>query len=228
MLGDWARSFALAPPKLLPFASLRRREFTLLDVGCGNHGAQVVRRWMPRCRYFGIDKGVYANDARDFALMEKFYDLDLAVSDLSEVPDSAFDVVIFSHVIEHLTNGLEVVGRLAGKLAPGGEIYIEFPSVRSLSLPNWRESLHFCDDDTHVRLYTVPEVANALLARGLTIRRAGRRRRWRRALLTPLAAARMYWKNGWVPGGVFWDLLGFADYVWAKRPAAAGSSPARP
>jgi hypothetical protein len=32
--------------------------------------------------------------------------------------------------------------------------------------------------------------------------------------------------HGYVPGGVFWDLLGFADYVIAERPAHAVTDPA--
>ena len=48
-------------------------------------------------------------------------------------------------------------------LKPDGCIYIEFPSVRSLNLPSMRGALNFCDDKTHLRIYSIQEVANILL-----------------------------------------------------------------
>jgi hypothetical protein len=34
-----------------------------------------------------------------------------------------------------------------------------------------------------------------------------------------LLAVRAWMTQGYVPGGVFWDLFGFADYVLAERSA---------
>jgi SAM-dependent methyltransferase len=208
----------LLPPKLAMLRGRRAERFTLLDVGCGNHSASRTKRWFPRCRYFGLDRQTYNNDAGDFALMERFYQADLETSDLSEVPDGFFDAVVCAHVLEHLRGGLALVERLPAKLGPGGELYVEFPSVRSLGLPSARGTLNFCDDASHVRVYSVREVSNLLLAQGLVIRRAGRRRSWSRAMLTPLVAAASWVRDGSPGGGSFWDLTGFADFVWAARP----------
>ena len=62
--------------------------------------------------------------------------------------DNHYDLIILSHVIEHINNGLDVVERLSKKLKFGGHIYIEYPSLKSLQLPSAQGSLHFCDDDT--------------------------------------------------------------------------------
>lgn len=207
----------LLPPKLSRFRRLRRSRFRLLDVGCGNHSPSLVKHWFPECQYFGLDRENYNNDPRDYRLMAGFYAADLQTSDLAEVPDGHFDVILCAHVIEHLTNGLEVIPRLARKLAVAGEIYFEFPSVRSLGLPRSRGILNFCDDSTHVRCYTVPEVCNALMASGVTIRRAGRRRDWAQILLTPLTVPASWLRRGVVMGGRIWDLFGFADYVWGAK-----------
>jgi SAM-dependent methyltransferase len=209
----------MVPPRLARFRRLRARAFTLLDVGCGNHSASVAKRWFPRCRYFGVDREAYNNDAADFALMERFYTADLETSDLAEIPDQFFDVIICAHVIEHLRGGLALLGRLGAKLAPGGQLYLEFPSPRALALPG---ALNFCHDGSHVRVYSLPEVCNVLLAEGLTIRRAGRRRSWPQLALTPVLAAASRMLQGAVAGGVFWDLVGFADFVWAERVADRG------
>ncbi|MGH9534133.1 MAG: class I SAM-dependent methyltransferase [Terriglobales bacterium] len=212
------------PPKLQRFRHLRRSRFRLLDVGCGNHSPALAKRWFPACEYHGLDREQYNNGEQDYRLMNCFYQADLAASDLAGIPDGYFDVIVFAHVIEHLPNGIAVLERIIAKLAPGGEIYIEFPSVRSLALPSAPGSLNFCDDKTHLRLYTVPEICNALLAAGVTVRRAGRRRHWPKLLLTPITATASWLRYGAVQGGPLWDLCGFADYVWAAKPASRGSA----
>lgn len=223
---------------LLPhkFQEIRRRfgdqPFALLDVGAGNHSARTARQWFPRCRYTGIDRERgYDNDAADFAAMEQFFELDLTTLRFDAIPDAAYDVILMAHVIEHLHNGDRVLRGLAPKLKPGGLIYIEFPGPRSLQLPSKRGTLNFWDDPTHVRVFTSAEIAGLLTSLGFRVVRAGVRRDWLRIALTPAIAVHSKWKNGYVAGGVFWDLLGFAEGVVALKnggaPAAPPSMPAR-
>lgn len=200
------------------YATHRNLRFKLLDIGCGNHSATSTKRYFPNCRYYGLDKGNYNNDDADFAAMEKFYQIDLESGDLDGLPDGFFDVIICSHVIEHLRNGIEVIGKLESKLAHGGKIYIEFPSMLSLRLPSMTGTLHFCDDPTHVRLYSVLDVCNALLDGGLRIVSAGRRRDAVMTLLFPLFFLGGIWRYGRLTSFGLWDVLGFADFVYAERP----------
>jgi SAM-dependent methyltransferase len=197
------------------YRELRGRDFALLDVGCGNHSPKQTRKWFPKCRYSGIDRELYNLDESDLAAMTTFFRIDLQRESLSAVPDRAYDVILFSHVIEHLTNGLEVLADLAGKLAPGGRLYVEFPSERSLRLPSMKGTLNFHDDPTHVRLYTVAEVRGALEGRGLEILRAGRRRDLAHIVLCPVHLLYNLIKNRRLSAAALWDLLGFADYVYA-------------
>lgn len=213
--------FARIPHK---FREVKRRfgarAFTLLDVGAGNHSATLTRRWFPNCRYTGLDRERdYHNTAADFAAMDAFVEMDLTRLDFSVLPDGAFDVILMAHVVEHLANGDEVLRGLVPKLSPGGMIYVEFPGERSLHLPSWRGTLNFHDDPTHVRLYTFHEVAGILSGCGLRIDRAGRRRDGTAIALMPLLALNALRLHGYVPGGIFWDLLGFADFVVGTRPS---------
>lgn len=185
----------------------------VLDVGCGSHSPTVTRRWLPDCTYHGVDVTNYGNDENDFRIMEKYYEIDLSREPLTAIPDSFFDIIIMSHVIEHLPNGLEVVRELTGKLTRGGLFYLEFPSVRSLRLPSMPGTLHFCDDETHVRVYGVPEVANVLLESGFRISRAGTRRDWARILLLPVLVPIKLILRGTISAGDFWDATGFASFV---------------
>jgi SAM-dependent methyltransferase len=216
----------IAMPGSLPykFKELKRRfdgrPFDLLDIGAGNHSATLTKRWFPACRYAGVDRDRnYHNDAADFAAMEAFYELDLTALDFAAIPDGAYDAILMAHVIEHLHNGDQVVRGLAPKLRPGGMFYLEFPSPRSVKFPSMRGTLNFYDDDTHVRLYSIPEVRAIVESAGLRVARAGARRDPLRAVLTPLRAIHARRLHGYVPGGVFWDLFGFADVVVAERTA---------
>jgi hypothetical protein len=97
-------------------------------------------------------------------------------------------------------------------------VYVEFPGPQSLKMPSRRGTLNFHDDATHVRVFDHREVAELLRACGMRVRRAGTRRDPLGILLLPLHAWNAKRAHGYVPGGVFWDLFGFADQVLAERP----------
>src|SRR5258708_1288728 len=86
----------LIPPHKLRFLHpiFRGKPCTILDVGCGNHSARITKRWLPECRYYGLDFVDYNNAPDDFKAMDQFYNLDLAKDDLSSVPNEFFDAVI--------------------------------------------------------------------------------------------------------------------------------------
>ena len=149
--------------------------------------------------------------------MTKFYELDLTTLDFREIPDAFFDVIILSHVIEHLHNGDEVLRNLLRKLKQEGYVYIEFPSSRSTRFQSKKGTLNFYDDPTHCRIFTVEEISNILVENQFTVLRSGTRRDWMRVFLTPVKIVYTKLTLGYVPGGVFWDILGFADFVFAKK-----------
>src|SRR6516162_4366391 len=142
----------LMPLSLRLFRNSVDEDFTILDVGCGNQSVLLTKKWYPRCCYFGLDLSCDFFSSEELSHMEKLFIADLDSNDLSELPDAHFDVIVMSHVIEHVRDGLSAVERLTKKLAPRGRIYIEFPSVRSLGLPSAHRTLQFCDDPTHVRV----------------------------------------------------------------------------
>ncbi|MFM2139433.1 MAG: hypothetical protein RJA57_1740 [Bacteroidota bacterium] len=198
--------------------SFGNRPFKLLDVGTGNHSASRTCAVFPRCEYYGLDLDRnYNNDERDFALMKDFYQLDLTQLDYSRIPDAYFDGIWMSHVIEHLPNGDQVLTRLVPKLKPGGHFYIEYPGRNSLRLPSMRGSLNFHDDPTHVRLYSVPELRALFEASGCEVLSCGTRRNPFYIIATPVRALHSLLTRGHVVGNVFWDILGFAEYLWVRK-----------
>lgn len=212
----------IPPTRLKRFVkSYAGRPCRLLDIGCANGSYRLTRHWLPGCSYYGLDIIEGNLTAQERGEIAGFYLADLEKDDLSQLPNDFFDIIVVSHVIEHLTNSLDVLGRLCAKLKPGGHIYVEFPSVRALNLPEAKHTLNFSDDRTHVRVYDVREVANVMFANGLRVVRGGRRREWLRVLLSvgtfPMQVL-TYVREGKLHGTGLWDLLGFADFVYARKP----------
>lgn len=214
----------LVPPKL---RWIRRyapaRPLKVLDVGCGNDSCKLTKFWLNVDQYHGVDKSYWNGQKEDYARMDKIFFLDLDENALEDLPEQFYDVVIFSHVIEHLANGYSVLGRLGSKVAPGGVIYVETPSYRTLNFPRAIGFLNFYDDVTHKRLYDVHRIIDTLMDKNLEVLRFGTRRDWLRLiLLSPVAVVlNLFW---YLPvkkkifGTGLWDLLGVACFVVAKRP----------
>lgn len=196
----------------------KQQTFNLLDVGAGSHSATKTKGQFPLCNYFGIDiTKEYENDDADFKAMSGFYQMDLTALNFSEIPDGFFDVIIMSHIIEHLHNGDKVIEGLLPKLKSGGYIYIEYPSQRSTKLPSMKRTLNFYDDPTHVRIYNVKEISTLLEHNNCTVLQGKTRRYWPYIALLPATIVSETIKYGFVPGGVFWDVTGFAEYVFAQK-----------
>jgi len=200
------------------FRSFGNRPFRLLDVGAGNHSASRVTALFPNCDYYGVDLDkTYNNSQKDFDAMKGFYELDLTKLDYSTIPDNSFDGIWMAHVIEHLYNGDQVLPGLISKLKSGGFFYLEYPGQKSTTLPSMRGTLNFKDDTTHVRVYSIPEIAAIFAANGCRVIRSGTRRNWYYIVSIPVRAVLSLIKNGYIQGNVFWDLLGFAEFLYVQK-----------
>ena len=189
-----------------------------MDVGTGNHSASRTTSLFPNCSYYGVDLDkTYNNSPEDFKVMKDFYELDLTKLDYSKIPDEYFDGIWMAHVIEHLYNGDEVLPLLLKKLKPGGYFYIEYPGEKSTRLPSMRGSLNFKDDPTHVRVYSVPELTKIFTANNCTVLKGGTRRNWFYLLTMPVRMVISLARKGHLEGNIFWDLLGFAEFLWVKK-----------
>lgn len=197
---------------------LLNNKLMILDIGAGSHSASITKKWLPECHYTGIDiSKSYDNDEVDFKAMDEFIEMDLTKLDFEKIPENKFDMIVMSHIIEHLHNGDKVISGLIPKLKKGGIIYLEFPSERSVNFPSKRETLNFYDDPTHCRIFSVKEVSELLIQNHLSVLSAGVRRQLVNIILMPFKIAYQSITKGYVRGGVYWDYYGFADYVVAKK-----------
>src|ERR1019366_3613042 len=148
----------------------------VLDIGCGNHSPTITKRWLPNATYHGADIQYLNLDERDKKNLDQFYLLTPDGGGYDKIPDGQFDYVIIYHVIEHIRDQSAAIRVISGKLKPGGVIWVAFPSVRSLELPSAVGTLNFCDDDTHIRVCDVKDVANWLLENNVKVLKGGRSR----------------------------------------------------
>jgi SAM-dependent methyltransferase len=211
---------------LLPFrfnyfySKYKNKSITILDVGCGNESPSVTKKYFPNCFYHGVDREIYNNTPDDMSLIDKYYELDLELSYLDEIPDNYYDLIFMAHVIEHIDNGLDVVDRLSKKLKPGGHLYIEYPSLKSLRLPSADGSLHFCDDGTHKKLYSMLDLSNRLMGSACTIIVGKTRRSLIRILLCPIGLlfnVFYFLIKRRLHCWLLWDLFGFSEFIIAKK-----------
>ena len=143
--------------------------------------------------------------------------MDLTKLQFDILPNDFFNAIWIVHVIEHLHNGDEVLQGLLPKLKKGGYLYVEFPGKKSTKLPSMHGTLNFYDDPTHVRIYSSRDLSALLNRSGLETLAAGTRRNWYYILGIPLRMAGHWLKGKKLQGNIFWDLLGFAEFVYGRK-----------
>lgn len=190
----------------------------VLDVGCGSRSSHLTRRWLNVETYHGIDKMKWNDDSYSYECIDKLFAIDLENQSLDSIDDDYYDVVIVSHVIEHISNGTQVLESLISKLAKNGVIYVESPSYKTLNYVSAIGFLNFYDDATHKKVYYDSEIVPLFQAKGLKVIKAGFRNDWMRIFLFSLPAILLnlvYWlpvKRRLCSWGL-WDLLGVCR-VW--------------
>ena len=129
----------------------------VLDLGAGSGALPFWREYLePRrddLRLFGVD---LAQPPVTRSLYESFQVADLDAT--FPFPDVRFDIVVASHILEHLKDPARTVAGIAAHLAAGGRAYVEMPSPTSKRLPTadeyrakgWPMMIsNFHDDGTH-------------------------------------------------------------------------------
>lgn len=131
----------LAPP-----AAGRNR---LLDVGCGNgdfHARAAKAGWSVT----GVDfdpEAVRVSQSRGLEVIHG----DIGDTDLAK---ESFDIIMLSHVIEHVHDPLAVLRHCYQLLRPGGLIWIATPNLKAMTHRIYRESWRGLEPPRHLSLFT--------------------------------------------------------------------------
>jgi SAM-dependent methyltransferase len=152
--------FEIANPEIPAIMAGLPRGLRVLDVGCGSgvHGAELHRLYGHRV--VGVDLSASSIEKAKTRLAEAY------VTDVTQ-PEAypfrghqQFDVILFSDMLEHLTDPLNVLVRHYRLLAPGGQLLISLPNVAiwNVRLALLLGQFEYGDtgtlDRTHMRFFT--------------------------------------------------------------------------
>jgi SAM-dependent methyltransferase len=148
--------------------------------------------------------------------------------------DDQFDLVVASHVIEHLGKPLEFFAECARVCKPGGLMYFEAPSERSLLLPGMPFehdkffSTSFFDDPTHASRPWTPQ-SFYRLAKYYSCEplRVGYRTSWKYRLLFPVICLyALATRSGKWLEACCWYAIGWASFMVVRKPSEQHGKPA--
>lgn len=157
--------------------------------------------------------------------------------DLNEEPipfeQDTFDLVLAVHIIEHLKDPLHFFQECLRVLKPGGKIYLETPSERSLLLPGMPfqfdhfYSLSYFDDPTHQSRPWSPQALFRLTKLyGCTPIKAVYQFTWLHRLLFPFVfPLALLLRSGRLLQHIVWNSFGFTATLIAQKPLHLSGSP---
>jgi SAM-dependent methyltransferase len=142
-------------------------DLRVLDLGCG-YDATFLRALLPRMSEgVGIDTHVSSEAQRTPKLR---FALGTIQTELPEQPDSAFDLVLFISVLEHLFEPETWLGHCHRVLQPGGTLFVHVPTwyakpVLELSAFRFGTS-PACEMDDHKMYYSKRDLWPMLVKAG--------------------------------------------------------------
>lgn len=149
---EWRGVFKVIS-KLFPIS----KETQWLDFGCGNGGLVRYVSNLDRVQIFGYEMGAIADMARSKGIPILF-DKDLE--------GRKFDIITSIEVLEHVTDPLETLRKIAGLLKPGGLFFFTTGNVVPFKdkLLDWT----YVVPEIHVSFYSPKSLMLALEKVGLT------------------------------------------------------------
>lgn len=162
-LGDSLRA-SLTLRRITSF--LPARELNVFEIGFGD-GALLLKFHRSGHHASGCDPGASDTLIRKLAQDGlKLHKGDIADTNL---PDETYDLVIASHVIEHLHRPADVLRRCFQALRPGGLLYVVTPCATSWGLLLFKEYWWNLEDPTHLRFYSPASLRFVLESVGFTL-----------------------------------------------------------
>lgn len=155
----------------------------VLDIGCATGGLLHELQLVGFEQLVGVDPSAACTEYG-----RQRFDLEMHEGTLGDLPDiGRFDLVIVSHVLEHVERVGEAIESISSVLAPGGQVYVEVPDPM-----RYRELLvaPFQDFSTeHINHFSDRALVNLAGVHGFAVRAGG--------ALTIEATAGVPYPAGW-------------------------------
>ncbi|NUO09321.1 MAG: class I SAM-dependent methyltransferase [Candidatus Brocadia sp.] len=139
-----------------------------LEIGCGVGSTLDYLKSKGASYVAGVDINKKAVDAAS----QKFLDFVLVADvekDILPFKDQEFDVIIFADIIEHLFNPWDTLKNMQRYLKDDGLILLSIPNIKNyytlirlIFYDEWSYSEAGILDNTHIRFFTLKEIAKLL------------------------------------------------------------------
>ena len=141
----------------------------ILDIGAGwGHILYAMGERFPGSKRTAIEFSLVCVEHLKGMGIEVFTD---AADNVLPEMDQKFDVVIISHVFEHLLNPFEILKLVREKLAPDGVLYVEVPNIPAGSLLKYPD--HIWNpryDEPHITFFSLDVLRDILVRAGFNPR----------------------------------------------------------
>lgn len=140
----------------------------IFDIGCGNgSNARIFKKKYPTSKIDGITLSLEEKKACQDVLNKCWiYDIEHGLDNL--LTKQTYDIILLSHVLEHLKNPANVIRSVSKFLTPNGIIILAVPNTLF-----WRQRIKFFFGDltytetgildkTHLRLFTYQNIEDLL------------------------------------------------------------------
>lgn len=134
---------------------------SVLEIGCGMGG--ILYHFKKNdCKILGVDFG------RRYIEQGKNYNLNLKLGGINDIHNERFDLIIYSHVFEHILDlDFELI-QIKERLNLNGILYIEVPGVLNLK-ENYRSDLNRYFQNAHTYNFTLKTLSNILHKHGFEL-----------------------------------------------------------
>lgn len=139
----------------------------MLDVGCGG-GAFLQRMRAAGWSVVGTEPD---DNAAARLAPEEDFPIYGSLTDLLQADEAGFDVIVLSHVIEHLPDPVHTLRTLRGLLAAGGRLLLTTPNVLSLGSRIFRASWRGLEPPRHFNIFSPDSLGQALSHAGFEVER---------------------------------------------------------
>ena len=149
----------------------------ILEIGCGSGATgMAIKQKFPDVTYIGLDTDKVATDIARTRLDRVIVsDIEKVHLDSFGLKKEDFDLIICADILEHLYDPWKILFDLRDYLTPDGKILASIPNVQYINHiinflhGNWKYDDNGLLDVTHIRFFTLNEIAKMFAGTGYNI-----------------------------------------------------------
>ena len=149
----------------------------IFEIGCGSGATGIaIKQKFPDVKYIGLDSDKEATDIARTRLDRVIVsDIERVHLDSFGLKKECFDLIICADILEHLYDPWKILFDLRDYLTPDGKILASIPNVQYINHiinflhGNWKYDDNGLLDVTHIRFFTLNEIAKMFTGTGYNI-----------------------------------------------------------